>query len=624
MERKRIAICLIAILISTSLVLAMADDRLSSPVCCEEEIRILNNQVIYDVNQKPVPGAIIDVIQLSDAYEKNEQAQKFHLQTRSDQEGWFRIELDRLMTPGSHLAVVRKDGHSMGWKETHIFWEPIVLWPARPFSGIVVDSAGNPVSGAKVKLLYALQKTGKIGQFTMGPILKGSDVLDYLNVTTDAKGRFCFDMLAEGAEIQLSISKEGYATYQTLELSEEIYPYTHETQRYHETGISRKVIPPRYKVGMKDALFVLKPESAVRGIVKDDKSGKVCADIPIYLYRDGEVFMPLYIPKIKCLTDKYGRFDFQSLEAGCYLLSYAEYEQPYAPNGLPIKLSEGQTLDDITFELSRGGLLDLRLLDADTKMPLDNCSVHVEKARELNRSDSNPLLSDIGLFRSDISNFRTNQQGRITQHLVPGFYTIKSLNKWGYEYVRPEHFFQIEDGKTASLSFELKKFPSVEIALIDPNGNPVKDAEASVHVYNQKDEFKFLMTDSGRTDANGIITAWKDLQLDEFSIEEDDRLEINARCEGKNLVGRKQISISDKNVTITLQHGIKVVGFIQDEQHNPLPRIPVMLHGTCWTDRYGRFTFTAISPDPLTKSLTLLITPEGYGYVRKQINPDEA
>jgi protocatechuate 3,4-dioxygenase beta subunit len=509
----------------------------------------------------------------------------------------------------------RKDGHSMGWKETAIR-EPIVLWPAGSFSGTVFDSAGNPVSGAKVRLLYAFKKTDDIG----GHILKGSDVLDYLTVTTDAKSRFCFDMLADGANIQLSISKEGYATYHTQELSEEIYPYNLEGPTYHETGLSRKKLPPRYKVGMKNARFVLKPEAIVQGIVKDDKSGKVCADIPLYLYRDGEVSLPRYIPKIQSTTDKHGRFDFRGLEAGHYLLSYVEHGQPYAPNGIPIELSEGQTLDDLTFELSRGGTLDLRLLDADTNMPLDNCKVAVEKARELNRSDSSRFLSDIGLFRPDTSYFRTNQQGRIIQHLVPGFYTIKSLDKLGYGYLRPEHFFQIENDKTSSLSFELKQFPRIEIAVRGPNGNPVKDADASVYVYNQKDEVKFVMTDSSRTDANGILTAWKDLKWIESPIQEDDRLVIKAWCWMKNLVRIKPISISDKNVTITLQHGIKVVGSIQDEQQNPLPHICV--NNTCWTDRHGRFTITAISPQ--TKSLMLWFFPEGYGYVRKKLNLDEA
>jgi len=314
-----------------------------------------------------------------------------------------------------------------------------------------------------------------------------------MSAQTAEDGQFCFDMFPEGTKLYLEISKEGYATYCSFQLSEELYCPEKGAPNLI-TGKMEKISYPKgifmnHVTGMKDVEFILKPQACVQGIVKDKYSETPLANIPLSLFLDnGTGYPATFHPIIPCKTDPEGRFSFCGLTKGIYTLSFKENGHSYAKDHLQINLSEGQKRKNVVFELTHGGTLDLELRDASSQQPIGGCKIYLE-------------TPDYPHSSAPYCMVQTDNNGRYIQNLTPGTYKINAFEKTGYGCSFPQstykfsgrvlcrHVFEISDGQKTPLSLELTENPKTRVIVKDPNGNPVRNLR--IRIINRQGEHHY-------------------------------------------------------------------------------------------------------------------------------------
>jgi hypothetical protein len=452
-------------------------------------------------------------------------------------------------------------------------------------------------------------------------MLQSSDVLPFMSAKTKEDGRFQFDLFSQGVRLQMSISKEGYATFYTYQVSDE-FAYPKERFVNPMTGKVvknpyRTPIGPEYKVGTADVQIVLKPESAIHGVVIDTRSRKPLPAMPLFLFLDSGVGYPVHFhPKMPCTTNAEGEFNFSGLERGAYLLSFEETGRSYATDTLEINLAEGQKRDDVVFELTQGGRLHLELVDSTDRRPVAKCRVYTEGSKTL----------PFGFMVTD-------EQGLLVQNLLPGTYKINGFQKTGYGQIPRQHLFDIKEGQTTSLSLELQEKPKVTVAVQDPDGHPVRDCRVRLLTLMQD----YPETDNWQTGTAGGFTLWSTSPAKKGEIIAE---VTNAQ---RSLVGVFGLSTPEKEVTLTLAKALKLVGRVQDQDQNPLPNLHFQLFCQCkkedlavgyyvyglpasdqWTGSKGQFTVYGIVPPEWIGNLTLMITLENHSRVNIPIDPNSA
>jgi|GEM_PF-5595337 len=594
---------------------------LCSLILGEEQSKVIEFQVVT-VDQQPILGADVKLIWPYKKSEDKKESPKSFLKTITDKKGWFRFEIpDYVNKMDYYLLLVRKEGYSLGWKNIFTNREPITLYPLSRFRGKVVDVTGQPVPDALVKIVYLFKKTTDYGNYSGGIMLNDSDILPFMAVKTKEDGHFEFSMFPEGSKVEFSVKKKGYAHYYTYQLSEEIYyPKINIPHRFTGKKINmpyRERVGPQYKIGMTDVTIVLKPPATIRGMVIDKESKKPLPDMPLSLFLSGGGVIPAnYRSTLRCTSDAEGNFAFSGLEKGVYVLSFDEYGDMYARAKMELEISEGQKCTDITFELIRGGKLDLELLDHKSQKGIENCAVSIE-----NPEDAYSQVC------------HTNDNGKLIQQFVPGTYTIQGFEKKGYGLVSQQHIIHIQNNKTTSLSLELEEYAKTAVVVKDPDGNPVREYKLRLLGKKKGD---YLETNQWQADTRSGFTVWSKLPIKERKI-------VAEVCDFRNnLVGMLSISVPGQESLLTLQKGLKIIGRVQDQDRNPIPSLPIHLNcryqkedisvlyeiGTPmdnpWTDSQGRFTLSGIPVSKYIDNINLIIMPKDYTPRRIQINPDQA
>jgi hypothetical protein len=376
-------------------------------------------------------------------------------------------------------------------------------------------------------------------------------------------------------------------------------------------------VGPQYKIGMTNVTFILKPPATMRGLVIDKESKKPLPDMPLSLFLSGGGVIPAnYRSTLRCTTDVEGNFAFSGLEKGVYVLSFDEFGHTYAKDKMEIEMSEGQKRTGINFELTRGGTLDLELLDRKSQKGIENCTVSIE-----NPEDAYSQL------------YHTDDNGKLVKRFVPGTYTIQGFEKKGYGLVSQQHIIHIQNNKMTSLSLDLEEYAKTTVVVKDPDGNPVRESKLRLLGKKKGD---YLETNQWQADARSGFTVWSKSPIKERKI-------VAEVCDFRNnLVGMLPISVPGKENTLTLQKGLKVIGMVQDQDQNPIPLLPLHLNcryqqedisvlyeiGTpmdnLWTDSQGRFTLSGIPVSKYVDNINLIITPKEYTPKRIPINPDQA
>ncbi|MGA2864991.1 MAG: carboxypeptidase regulatory-like domain-containing protein [Verrucomicrobiota bacterium] len=180
----------------------------------------------------------------------------------------------------------------------------------------------------------------------------------------------------------------------------------------------------------------------------------------------------------------------------------------------------------------------------------------------------------------------------------------------------------IETGKTNRLQVELAPPPRITGTLRDPSGAPVPGFHLRVFPEMHSSLYGGL-----QTDANGRFDlAWRPGFASRTS-----KCFLLARDPARNLAAAQDLEHGDMSLDLRLEPGLVVAGCVQDIKGKPLTNAAAHLH--LWvgemglslderpvgTDSRGRFEISALPPD---RRYDVWVTASGYGGVSRNVQAD--
>ena len=311
----------------------------------------------------------------------------------------------------------------------------IKLSQAGELSGFVVDENDKPVEQAEVSF-YII---GTMGDRSKRHYLSGQLASMLYTVHTDNAGRFTFTNMPADSKADLLVRKAGLATITT---------YTDHGSLVYSTGQS-------------DIKLIQPVEARIEGICVEKDSGKPVPGQKLVLMQDRNRPLLGHDPVV---SKEDGTFSINGLGAGkCIFLLVTPRQglAEWASEPVEVMNEAGKTISDVKIELSKGGILEVTVKDAQDKKPLENAVLNVREPR------SNMTF-----------NTRSDENGIARIRLAPGEYRILSISMQGYAtYRRSQDMITIEAGKTKRLEYELAGQPKITGVVRDDKGSPLKDVE---------------------------------------------------------------------------------------------------------------------------------------------------
>ena len=346
---------------------------------------------VLDENEKPIAGASVYIAGRAKGLLPPEM--KVLAEATSDADGNFDIPAlpDGYDEPLAAFAC--KAG--LAWGEAVFRSDAagtqrrIFLLPPGSVAGKVLDREGKPIRGVKVYPFDILSQPSVGTRLD----LSGSRSLPFLITETDEKGAFRLDNLPAGGRITMAY--EAPAGYGNL-----IAPLPDERNQDLPT------VP-------KDDLEIrLDQEGCIKGILKNEKSGKAAADVWVIAKRNEGGSSCISYAK----TDANGEFVLRGLSPGVYRHaagSVADWRGMLLAEA-NVTVAAGQTVDHVVLSWSEGLMLEGRVLDAQTKAPL--AQVHLY------------LFAANGRFGGQAD---TDADGKFRMRTLPGTYTLRANERSG-------------------------------------------------------------------------------------------------------------------------------------------------------------------------------------------------
>jgi protocatechuate 3,4-dioxygenase beta subunit len=481
--------------------------------------------------------------------------------------------------PTYGTVVARKEGLSIGWAS----WpdrrldrqRDITLTEPKDCAGTVVDGQGQPVEGAKV---FAVG-----GQYERRPAQVGPPDYLYtgvarrlLTATTDAAGKFTVRGLPAAGRFELAATKAGYGA-----------AYTWKPERPAEQGLL--LVP-----GRTDLRMVMPPEARIEGKVVEKGSGKPIAGMEIasLCWRTSRLLRPT---PVRSGAD--GAFVLAGLSPDAYVLRLADPREPPADWVAPPVTQEvkaGEVKRDVRIELSKGGLAEIVVTEANQPTPVPGAAIRVASLSH----------------RVEVGQGVTKADGVAQIRLVPGEYRLQDLTKRGYTYSRPEDRFTVEEGKTCRVAWPVRRLPTVSGVVRDEAGQPLAGTAVRVQPMGKEEVL---------SDAQGRFrVAW---DMRDWSAKTENYL---VALDSRHKLAAVLPTIKDGNeVDLTLRPAATLVGQVVDINDRGIPGVEVlvMLRGPTWssrlfrsdtitTDAQGRFEVRTIPPE---QGYHITAMADGYG-----------
>ncbi len=365
---------------------------LSSLCCFAESIQTITLALtgrVIDYQARPVEGATVVCYKCDNeqGYRRYEQLEQ--VQTTSDGRFSFQVEKEDSFP----LLVAGKPGLALGWADINIKSDLIpTIRLGRPslFKGTVVDEAGRPVSGAKVRMCL---KNEMMSEYTEIDLL---DPREWFTTETDARGQFTFDNVPTGSTADFGVEAPGKASIWT----------------FCKFGLSAG---EQFVAGRTDIRIVLPPEAHIMGQVVDELTGQGVAGVHIRARphdRSSD-----YFRQDPVKTDPNGRFKFKKLARNKYSLRIVSNEEGYGST--TVTLESGQTISDARITLSKGIPFEVIVYDPANDEPVENADVSVTQ------SDSE---SGYTTFSQEVT---TDVNGLARLYVAPGESNLE-VTKYGY------------------------------------------------------------------------------------------------------------------------------------------------------------------------------------------------
>jgi protocatechuate 3,4-dioxygenase beta subunit len=394
----------------------------------------------------------------------------------------------------------------------------IDLAPPGELAGEVLDMAGRPIAGARVRAASSSRR--RPGGWDSFSVPEG---LDVLSARTDLHGKFRIFGAPEGGNFTLEVTHPDYAGI-----------FTRDT------------------LGASDITLNLEPAAQIQGRVVDDR-GKPAAGVTVLCVRKGGD----YFPRPSTKTDAAGRFALRELHAGTYLV-YLAYPEPGPGRIIVPRRVEGvpaggwKRCPDL--RLISGVVVKGRVTDGDTGRPLVGMRVNTLQMR-----GNLYIYGPSAMTRAD---------GTYSLHLYPGKWQVSVWAQRGY--LPKQVDVEVGSGKSlattrrALWSLAVAKTAEVRGLVLDPNGKPAPRAIIFSSPYGYR----------ATTAADGAFTL-------EGYYRPGNALNFYASSADGALAGTAAATASrakdgrSARVTIRLAPCVAVAGRVVDEEGRPLERARV-------------------------------------------------
>ncbi|MBN1507119.1 MAG: carboxypeptidase regulatory-like domain-containing protein [Sedimentisphaerales bacterium] len=538
---------------------------------------------IVDGEGRPIVGAEVRLYEMAgDGGTSSDYEVKVLQEMTADSDGAFSFAGTGGDGYRQAMIVARRQGLALGWA----YWtmredeeRDIALTQPQRLGGVVVDTEGKPLPD--VTVFVAVGQIGKReggGQYLLGPLSRR-----LLAAESDASGRFALNDLPRGATFELGAERPGYATMTTIDRS--------------SPGETLSFTP-----GRTDIKLVMQREARIEGRVVQRDSDQSLEGVSIVI-RSEEV-VPYFLPEpARLRTD--GTFSFDALLPGAYTITVGVPERGLAQwvaTPVQVTLGAGQTKEDVTVEISKGGIVEFVVTDAAGGQPIDQARVSTRRAQD-------------GQWYSAVS----NEEGVARLRLAPGGYQLTSAGKTGYARNIEEKVFTVTDGQTQRVSLTLQATPRVTGVVRDSEGKPVVGAAVTV-LPGRPDEA--LSDSSGRYELVWDPSQWG---------ERDTTFCLLVRHPQRNLAAAVEMGAETQTINVKLEPGVALGGKVvaPDGQGIAGARIMPMLRVSNWgapmtrervqAEPDGSFTLAAL---PRDQRYGINASADGYGSATSDVEAD--
>lgn len=205
---------------------------------------------------------------------------------------------------------------------------------------------------------------------------------------------------------------------------------------------------------------------------------------------------------------------------------------------------------------------------------------------------------------------RTDTEGIVRIRLLPGGYELESIYKQGYMYEGQAQTITVEEGKTHRLTAALKKTPKVCGVVRDPDGAPLVGAQIQI-------------LPGSREEATSNADGWFEIAWNPRGWGDESTVFcLVARHEQRNLAGAFELSEGSATLDAKLDPGVTLTGRIVDANGKAIAgaKITPMLNVSNWgssldrneieTGSDGCFRIPAV---PAGRKYSIYARADGYG-----------
>lgn len=480
----------------------------------------------------------------------------------------------------SGQIVAEKEGLALGFDNWNMrdgdkAFE-IKLGPLKELSGIVVDEKDMPVSDARVRISFLV-----LGEGSQRKNLTGLAIPKLLTTNTDAAGKFTFTRIPAGATAEFIAEKAGLATINTYKRTGEAYQKLNFTE------------------GQKDIKLVFPVEAKIEGVVVEKSTGKLVGGVKIR-YAGGQEYG--YYRPASLISKENGTFGIDALVSARYVLDLLQPRDrlpDWVAEPVEVMTEAGKTRNDVKIELSKGGMLEVKVTDVVNKEPVKEVSIDIQHQVS-------------GRYQSS----RSDEGGIARMRLMPGEYQVYNVHKQGYSRQRVQDVVAIEDGKTQRLEYELVGMPKITGIVRDEKGKPIEGAALQVCPTGN---------DACTSDAEGKFEAVFD--PGGWPSSRAPTMFLVGTHEERNLAAAVQIGEDTRKLDLELEPAVTLFGRVVDQDGRGIAgaQVRVWMRGPTWgstlrthapvqTNEEGGFEFKAIPPG---HKYTFYVWAEGYGENRR-------
>lgn len=408
---------------------------------------------VVDWQARPVDGAEVAICEkIYDYSADRDVAQSRDEIKKTDHDGRFVFTAD--VTPSIYrvFIVARKPGLALGWDfVSHLEDNLIVLETPSTLAGVVVDAAGKPVEGAKVR---AVPKTDYLLRLEQAPILAPEP---WLTVETDSQGHFRFDGFSADVNSDFWIEAPG------RDLA-----YVYSTHRMTVCG---------YEAGRDDVRLVVPAQMPVRGRVVEATTGRPIDGAYVLLHpMSPDPEANPFVPR-STTSGKDGRFMFRGVPHG------QRYVNVSSPEGVGLvdkrvrfDVSNDGAGKEVLVSLEKGGTVELAARAETTGGPIGQLPVRFWEAVQDERSS----------FYKDIV---TDSNGTALFSAPPGECRF-STRLDGYSPFTYDDQVLVAAGQTTKAQIVLTRDQAVQGLVVDEAGRPVPGAAVDTAFSDPRGRFE--------------------------------------------------------------------------------------------------------------------------------------